>query len=613
MRRTLVALVAAGLAQLSGGAAAQSSNLEDMKKVARGFAALEGWQLEEAVGLAREAHAERPDDPLTMALLGGVKMHLGDYAGAVESFRAARRGGAPEALLGDEGVAEAARVATEGYAEVVSEHFIVRYTPGRDEILVPYTLETLEAARERIGTLLGWKPKMRVLVEIYPAASTLAAVSTLTKDEIANSGTIALCRWNRLMVTSPRAVVFGYAWRDTLAHELAHLIIGGASRNTVPIWLHEGIAKFVETAWRGEPGLGLSVEQQKALQEAAKKNKLIPFEKMHPSMAKLKSQEETSLAFSEVFTFIEYMVEQKGWEGMRRVLYLMSRGSSDAEAVEQVFGEPMATLSGKWMRSLKTRPLKQRGAAAADGKVVLKDRADAPDDKLHGLSKTGRRYARAADLLYARGRIVAAQRELEKAEAETRSPLIAAKLAMVALANGDFAMAEKAARSALEGHVDLAGPNVTLAEVLVRTGKSQEALEPLRRAVDINPFDPRIHGLTLTILGEGGDAERRAHAQKALALLSGDARVPPRPVGQGGLVQIEGAPFQRVFLKRPGESGPGIPTGLTTPTRPLAIRPGSWEVELVPPAGAATQHAITVLEAPKDGSTQRITPGQSGS
>ncbi|MEQ8272855.1 MAG: tetratricopeptide repeat protein [Deltaproteobacteria bacterium] len=592
---------------------ADDVDLKSAKDVLDGFRLVEAWRIDEAREIAERLLKKKPDDAMTLALVGEVKMHLGDYAGAVHAFREARRNGAPEAALGSEVAAEAARVATQGYVEHISDSFIIRHPPGKDAVLVPFAVETLEAAMDRIGGLLGWRPKSRIIVDVYPTAATLAAVSSLTKEDIENSGTIALCRWNRLMVTTPRAVVFGYSWRDTVAHELAHLIIGGASKNTVPIWLHEGIAKFSETAWRGEPGLGITVDQQVRLREAAKKKELIPFAKMHPSMAKLPTQEATSLAFSEVFTFIEFLVEQKGWAGMRRTLTLMSGGMTDAEAIEEVHGKSLAKMERLWKKALLTRSIKNDKTGRpvkGDKKIVLKDRAETPDDKLHGLSKEGRRFARAADLLFARGRVKAAQRELEKAFDATQSPLISAKLAMVALANGDLDRAEKAARAAMDGTADLAGPNVTLAEVFVRAGNPSEARLPLARAIDINPFDPRIHRLTLAIEGgEGGDPDKVAHAKLALAYYEGGKPSLPT-LGQGGLIEVEGAPFSRVFLERDGKQ---IATSLVTPTPPIALLPGAYELVLVPPTGPVQRQSIEVLPAPNDGTPQEILTTATGS
>lgn len=591
----------------------QELGAEDIARIKAGYAHIYAWQIDDARQSAREALERRPDDPTTLALLGTVKMHMSDFEGAVTLLRQAEQAGVPQSLLREYKAAEAARVATDGYSEAYSEHFIIRYIPGRDEILVPYAIETLEAAYKRIGKLLGWQPKGRIAVELYPSAKTLAQVSSLTSDDIKNSGTIALCRWYRLMATTPRAVVFGYSWRDTLAHELTHLIVGGASKNSVPIWLHEGIAKYIETAWRGEPGGGISVEQQEKLRDAAKKRKLIPFAKMHPSMAKLPTQEQTSLAFSEVFTFIEYLVEQKGWQGMRDVLKHMAAGKSDAEAMAAVHGVSLKVLEKRWKKTLPSRPIrKPNGAVKGERKLVVKDSANTPDDALHGVSKKGRRYARAADLLYARGRMKAAQKELQKAFNETQSPLISAKLAMVALSNGDMKAAESAARAAMSSGPTLAGPNVTLAEIMVRVGKPEDAQGPLARAIDINPFDPRIHHLMLAVLGEDGDPKLRARALRNIALMQGGLKVAKQDLGKGGLIEVRGPPFLRVYLRKPGTAA-WIATSKVTPTSTIGLKPGAYELMLLPLKGEAALHTIDVQPTGPQGQPQTIIPGATGS
>src|SRR5262249_48280034 len=144
------------------------------------------------------------------------------------------------------------------FATFESGHFVIRVPKGPDELLAPYALEALEAARAALATDFGWAPEGKVRVEVYADTAALAQVSTLTLKEIETSGTIALCKWNRLMIVSPRALVRGYAWLDTLNHEYTHFVVTVLSRNHVPIWLHEGIAKFEERRWRASAGGGLT-------------------------------------------------------------------------------------------------------------------------------------------------------------------------------------------------------------------------------------------------------------------------------------------------------------------------------------------------------------------
>jgi hypothetical protein len=54
--------------------------------------------------------------------------------------------------------------------------------------------------------------------------------------------------------------VHGYPWLDTLAHEYTHFIVSRVSHNTVPIWFHEGLAKFEERRWRVAQSGGSTTE-----------------------------------------------------------------------------------------------------------------------------------------------------------------------------------------------------------------------------------------------------------------------------------------------------------------------------------------------------------------
>ena len=106
------------------------------------------------------------------------------------------------------------------FQSLPTAHFSLRYI-DKDVILAHYAATVLEAAYAQIGADLGYpavvgpaaKP---IVVEIYPDARGLAQATGLTVKEIDTSGTIAVCKFHRLMVTSPLATADGYGWADTL-------------------------------------------------------------------------------------------------------------------------------------------------------------------------------------------------------------------------------------------------------------------------------------------------------------------------------------------------------------------------------------------------------------
>src|SRR5262249_37364656 len=132
---------------------------------------------------------------------GRILFEEGRYADAVKELVAAGVQDKPNSWL--KLVKDTAKI-TEKYEKVESDHFIFTYPPGKDAVMAPWALEGLEAQAKALEQDLGWAPKQKVRVEIVQNASELARVSTLTKDQIKATGTIAICKFNKLMVTSPK-------------------------------------------------------------------------------------------------------------------------------------------------------------------------------------------------------------------------------------------------------------------------------------------------------------------------------------------------------------------------------------------------------------------------
>ena len=318
------------------------------------------------------------------------------------------------------------------------KHFVIWHKPGKDDLLAPYALDALEKAMAALGDDLGWRPTEPVRVEIYPEVADLARVSTLTLKEIETSGTIALCKYNRLMIVSPRALVAGYPWLDTLNHEYTHYVVTRISHNTVPIWLHEGIAKFEERRWRGPSGGGLTPVMEHLLATGLAHKHLITFAEMHPSMAKLPSQEDTALAFAEVYTVVEYLHEQDGWAGAaraHRALRATASRSTRAVAELRASGAP-----GCARKKLRMHP----GLLPAETELRFKKGGGKPteaseDDSARIGEERARKLARLGGMLRARHRLAAAATEYEKAQVIVGAghPSVANKLARTYLELGD--------------------------------------------------------------------------------------------------------------------------------------------------------------------------------
>lgn len=599
-RPTLRADIMLALVVLMGAAPALAAD-DVARRITAAQDALADWQLDEAAELAAALEKELPDVPPVQAVVGLVRFHQGDYQGALRLLRrAAENGGDAPQLLA---LAESTQAETAGFTSMESAHFIVRTPPGKDELLQPIALWALEKAYQEISQAFDYHPKHKIVVDVLHDAKGLASVSTLTVKEIETSGTIALCKFNRLMITSPKALARGYAWLDTLAHEFVHLVVSEKSRNNVPVWLHEGLAKYNESRWRGTPGLALEPASEGLLAAAFKKNKLITFEQMHPSMAKLPSQEDAALAFAEVFTVVEMLERQAPRADGRRATNVLIEGLRDGldmdRALTQAIGDDLAGLQRDWKRYLGKRAFKivpgaearkltfVKGARSGGSGVEEQEDEAALDE---ARSKVGRQSVRLGNLLREKRRLKAATVEYEKAVRQIgpRAPALHNRLAGVYIELGALDDAKRVLGDIVSVFPDDPQTHVLLGRVALRGKDWAIAREHYERATWEAPFNPEIHVALYSVAEATKDSALLMRETRALELLAGAARAStdvPGHVRDGepfGILEVRSQPWGRVLLD-------GLDIGTTTPLVDFRVKPGPHRVRVIDPVSGREQ------------------------
>lgn len=506
MKRALLALSTLAVMLVSPGVGAAGSDVERL---------LGEWRVDEAKQTL--ARIGRTLPPTKRAMLHAqVLFYRGRYAQAAQELQRLIAGmkHPPRRLKGLAALVRSTAAVVARHVERPSPggHFRIFVAPGKDELLVPFIGETLEAIRRHLEQDLGYAPRKPIRVEVYGRPQDLARVSPLTTDDITRTGTVALCKYDRLMIVSPRALLRGYGWRDTLAHEYVHLVVSRMSHNMVPIWLQEGLAKYFETRWRTAPDRPplLTPAQEHLLAEAVSgRGRLIRWSEMHPSMAKLPNQRATALAFAQVQVAVDFIARQGKRGVLRRLITAIRSGQSDWRAIERVTGLSSGRFSRTYrahMRRLKLRrlpglvpPTKRFGHKLTKEQELAQIR-----------QRNARRFFRLADMLRQRRLTRAAIIEYEKARAVVgqRDALIANALARAYLELGSPDQATRALLPVVEYYPELAGPQVTLGTAYLRGGNRQAAAQHLQVALRINPFDPEIHcGLAQAL--PQGDASRR--------------------------------------------------------------------------------------------------------
>ena len=486
--------------------------------------AQQGAQNEPIARLIQEVRLEEAERRLEAAPddrgLDGLRARLAIYRGNFsDGLRALERSFEDVPSFGDrdprELYGEILRESHErlgDHAEFKSEdgRIIVRTPRGADEILAPYAIEILKRGDEAFAEIFGMRHPGPIRVDFVRGPEDLSKTSTLSEDAIATTGTIGLCKWDRMLVTTPRALARGYGYLETIAHELAHLYLSRASRDRAPVWFHEGLAKVLEKVPLGEPiGAHLSPSNKALLAKHHEAGTLLPFSAFHPSIALLPTQEQAALAYAEAADFVEQFIDVHGLDGLRLAIHQSSLGLSIEEALEQVSGTSFQALEAGWRSSLG-RYTYDPDLKELERRFV--DDAGEADDLREMDNEATRKKLRLGDLLWDRKRPKAASKIYREAVTlSPKNPILLSRLARSALEAGEIDEAIRAGELAVGYYPDHAPALSSLSEAYARRDRPNEAIDAARRAIAINPFDPEPH----CVLSRVSEAPREREIERA--------------------------------------------------------------------------------------------------
>ena len=386
----------------------------------------------------------------------------------------------------------------------------VSYPPGKDALLARYALVVLAAADKAVSTALETSLEPPLRLEIYATPDAFAKVSSLTVEQIETTGTVALSKWNRLMITSPKALVRGYPWADTITHELVHLLLSRKSHDKAPVWLQEGTAKLLERSWRSDhTELFLDAGARALLHTRNAKGKLLTFEQMHPSIAMLPSEDDAALAFAQVATFMQRYVADHGQAALRGALERIAAGKDAREALAAAAGTSFGELESSWKVSL---PRATEGEEVRRLVMRFKKGDGVQDESTEVAEEGARKHMRIGDLLWDRGRRAGAAREYEKAYHEDPlDPIVTSRWARAALQVEQTQAVVEALQPHVERHPGHGPAQALLGRAQLQLGDLPAARGSLREAIWINPFDPDPH---CDLARATDDAQERGSEQR---------------------------------------------------------------------------------------------------
>ena len=387
-------------------------------------------------------------DPKVGYQLGRLAMETGDCDQAVFRLSPAAVQKADEdagALL------EVARGCSRAMAATAvvkddAHEVVVRLQDDADAALVPLLGETIARQREVLEKDLGVIMPRPTLVDVVRDQFSLAAMTGLPHKSAQTTGTVAIAKFGRVILLSPRAPALGYAWRDTVAHELTHLALTRGTFDHAPLWLQEGVAKREEVRWRPPTPADDALPADAIAAAGLAKGVGRALDDIGPSIAMLPSAKEAMVVFAEVQSFVRFVAgDRAGQPGaptatdvLPKLVAAYARGMDTDAALASVTGKDLKAWNAVWRPWVATRTAKLPASLGLD------TGAGAPMSMAFD-EQAAARAVRLGELLLGREHPAAAHTLLEPLAAHLLGdPLVAARIAYARFQVGDLAGAKAA-------------------------------------------------------------------------------------------------------------------------------------------------------------------------
>ncbi len=295
--------------------------------------------------------------------LGITRARLALYSGECDLAQAQlssptlgeSREGAPLRAIAE----SCARATAAGFVvEDKARGIVLRLQDDADRVLAPFVFDVAAKARDALRADLGTDLPRPLRIDLVRDLFSLSAVSGLPLKAAETTGTLAVARWGRIIMITPRATPHGFPWQDTLAHELTHLVVTRATRDNAPLWLQEGVAKREESRWRPARPFDDPTWADVTARRALENGRSVGIDNLGPSIAMLPTPEQASIAYAEVSSFVTHFVAVSGRPALE-LLFVDMKGTRRANAdstLVSVSGYDLSEWNRLWHAALLEVP-----------------------------------------------------------------------------------------------------------------------------------------------------------------------------------------------------------------------------------------------------------------
>jgi Flp pilus assembly protein TadD len=333
----------------------------------------------------------------------------------------------------------------------------------------------------QLAEKFGYRPPGKPLVEIFSQAKGIGGHEWFATRMIGLPylDTVAACTGPMIGLTAPSESPTRFNWARVLRHEMTHVITLQQTRYNVPHWYTEALAVWCEGYPRPPQWNELLVQRVPA-------GKLFTLDTINFAFTSPNSGDDWQMAYCQAELYVEYMLQGRGEDVLRKLLDAYTENLSTAEGIRRVFGMSQEKFEQGYVAFLK-----KLAAELSCG--------EPPERKLEELLRAQR--------------------------ADPKNAELAAELAHAYLRREAFKEARELAAKAVRLRADQPLAGYVLARLAVREGKVKEAEAMLARCLRSERPDLRALELLASLkLKDEAYAEAERLYEQGARLQPHDAR-----------------------------------------------------------------------------------------
>ncbi len=264
-----------------------------------------------------------------------------------------------------------------GYAVLETDHFVLKFDRGQDEMLARYASKYLEEeVYPQLVQEYGFRPEGKTLIEIFSRNRNTSGHGWFSARMVGLPaiGTVGACAGKMVAITTPDELPKKYDWARVLRHEYVHVLNLQQTDFNIPHWFTEGLAVHSE-------GPNRPREWNVILAERAKEKTLYNLDTITLGFIRPKNSDDWTLAYCQAALYVDYALETYGKDATAKMLAAFAEHLATPQVLQKCFGVDQATfeigyrkfLEGIIVKSGNSKFKEARGlaelqqAAAAEG------------------------------------------------------------------------------------------------------------------------------------------------------------------------------------------------------------------------------------------------------